>query len=220
MAYLCGGAGVTDRVWYASYGSNLNSDRFLCYILGGTPTGSKHRNPGSRDRTPPLDSRPLTLNFELYFAGNIRAWGDGGVAFIRRGETTARTLGRMYLITEEQFNDVVLQENGKPVDGTRILPQFPELVRNERTILTESGLYGDLLLLEDGPDGAIFSFTTHRHDLRPNAPSEAYVKVIAAGIKETYPGMANEEICRYLLLADGVRDRIAPDLLEGWVAET
>jgi len=28
-------------VWYAGYGSNLNKQRFMCYIKGGTPTYGK-----------------------------------------------------------------------------------------------------------------------------------------------------------------------------------
>jgi hypothetical protein len=125
----------------------------------------------------------------------------------------------MYLITEEQFNDVVLQENGKPVDGRRILPPFPKLVTSSHTLLAEAGLYGDLVLLDNGQTGVIFTFTTSRANLQSNAPSEAYVRVIAAGIRETYPDLTNEEICRYLLLAEGVRDRVAPDLLAAWVAD-
>src|ERR1039457_5739089 len=35
-----------DLVWYASYGSNLAyQERFLCYIKGGTPAGSRKMNP-------------------------------------------------------------------------------------------------------------------------------------------------------------------------------
>ena len=210
---------MTNRVWYASYGSNLSSERFLCYILGGTPPGARRRNPGSRDRTPPLESRPVTLNCELYFAGSIASWGGGGVAFIRQRDQGSGTLGRMYLITEEQFNDVVLQENGKPVDGRRILPPFSQLVSSRHTLLAEAGLYARLVCIDNGPAGAIFTFTTSREDLPLNAPSQAYVRVIAAGLRETYPRMTDAEICRYLLLADGVRDQVAPGILDAWVAE-
>ena len=28
------------QVWYASYGSNLARDRFLCYLEGGRPKGA------------------------------------------------------------------------------------------------------------------------------------------------------------------------------------
>ena len=37
-----------ELVWYLSYGSNLLEERFLCYIEGGTPPGSKSFHSGSR----------------------------------------------------------------------------------------------------------------------------------------------------------------------------
>src|SRR6202011_4779241 len=55
------------RVWYASYGSNLKRKRFMCYIKGGTPEGSAKRNEGCRDKSEPTESRPISLNFTLYF---------------------------------------------------------------------------------------------------------------------------------------------------------
>jgi hypothetical protein len=206
---------MKNRVWYASYGSNLKAERFLCYIVGGRPEGSVRANPGCRDSTPPLDRLPRLLKFELYFADFSKTW-QGGAAFIRSNEI-AETLGRMYLITEDQFNDVVLQENSRPVDGTRILPPSEQLSCREETLLPVTGKYGRLLLLGDEGGSPIFTFT-NRDNLKPCAPSEAYVKIIAAGIKETYPLLTSEQICDYLLRADGIRGEIPPELLAAWVA--
>src|SRR5438046_3062218 len=104
---------VTKRIWYVSYGSNLSYEgRFMCYISGGTPAGSHHSNPGCRDMTPPVADKPVAMDFELYFAGYSKNW-NGAAAFIRRRPTPSTTLGRMYLLTDDQFNDVVLQENNK-----------------------------------------------------------------------------------------------------------
>jgi hypothetical protein len=73
------------RVWYASYGSNLQRERFMCYIEGGTPEGSAKRNEGCRDKSEPTESRPISLNFELYFAGRSGTWGgSGGVLLLSR----------------------------------------------------------------------------------------------------------------------------------------
>jgi hypothetical protein len=115
-------------VWYASYGSNLKRERFVCYIKGGTPKGSAKRNEGCRDKSEPAESRPISINGEIYFAGQSRPWGNGGVAFIRENSEQGSTLGRKYLITEEQFNDVVMQENSKEPDGNRFVPAFNQLV--------------------------------------------------------------------------------------------
>jgi hypothetical protein len=209
---------MTNRIWYASYGSNLNSERFCCYIVGGRAAGSFRANQGCRDSTPPLDRRPLSLKFELYFAGDTKIWGGGGAAFIKSGNEIADTLGRMYLITEDQFNDVVLQENSKLVDGTQILPPFEQLTCAGETLLPGAEPYGRMLRL--GAEGGypIFTFT-NRDNLKPTAPSQAYTKVITSGIKETYPQMTSEQICEYLLRAEGVRGAISPERLAAWVAE-
>jgi len=207
-----------DLVWYASYGSNLAyRNRFLCYINGGTPAGSKKSNSGCRDTTPPLDIKPITLNFELFFAGHFKGWG-GAAAFIRHRETDAEALGRMYLITDEQFNDVVLQENGQRVDGTRLVPPVEQLAGEKERVLPGLKTYGRLLVVGNEDSYPIFTFTTTEKDAPPiAAPSEPYVKIIASGIKETYPSMEDREIVAYLLHADGVRGRIQPSKLTNWV---
>src|SRR6266478_8214404 len=87
------------RVWYASYGSNLSTARFMCYIVGGRPPGSETVNPGCRDKTAPKDNQSLPLDWELYFA-SYSTWWRGAAAFIRRSTRATTTLGRMYLITD------------------------------------------------------------------------------------------------------------------------
>ena len=133
-------------VWYASYGSNLKRKRFMCYIKGGTPEGSARKCDGCfRDRSDPIESRPISLNFELYFAGQSKTWGNGGVAFIRDSSERGLTLGRMYLITDEQFNDVVMQGNDKTPDGSRFVPAFNQLVSQSQSNLSDKLWYGKLL---------------------------------------------------------------------------
>jgi hypothetical protein len=191
----------------------------MCYIQGGVPEGRTEPNEGSRDRTPPLDSRPAPLNFDLFFAGNSAAWGNGGTAFIRRGGRKSLVLGRMYLITDDQFNDVVLQENTKRVDGTRFVPAFEQLRHKGQWILPGNPLYGGLLNIGSHGGYPVLTFTTARTDLRVNAPSENYAKIIAAGLKETYPKLSNREIATYLLGAEGIRGNLDPVVIERWVKE-
>jgi hypothetical protein len=50
------------RIWYASYGPNLQRKRLMCYI-GGTPEGSAKGNAGCRDKSEPTASRPTSLKF-------------------------------------------------------------------------------------------------------------------------------------------------------------
>jgi hypothetical protein len=92
-----------------------------------------------------MESQPILLNYELYFSGRSRTWGNGGVAFIRENQARGPTLGRIYLITDEQFNDVVMQENSKTPDGSRFVPEFEKLVSRQEWCLGNSAWYGKLL---------------------------------------------------------------------------
>jgi hypothetical protein len=205
-------------VWYASYGSNLKRERFMCYIKGGIPPGGAKPNKGCfRDKNDPIEVRQRSLNYELYFAGQSGTWGNGGVAFIR-GEG-GHTLGRMYLITDEQFNDVVMQENSKEPDGSRFVPAFNQLVSQSQSILPCNPWYGKLLNIGSERGCPILTFTTARTDLlNPNAPVEQYVKVIASGIKETYPQTSDDDIVAYLYKAAGIRGKIDLTKIKDWVA--
>ena len=51
----------TNYVWYASYGSNINKDRFLCYIKGGQPMGSTKIERGCKDQTLPIDEQAFII---------------------------------------------------------------------------------------------------------------------------------------------------------------
>jgi hypothetical protein len=207
------------NIWYASYGSNLSyRNRFLCYIAGGKPAGAKRWNPGCRDKTPPSDINPIPLNCELYFAAYSDSWG-GSPAFIRRGSRKSVTYGRAYLITDEQFNDVVIQENGGEPDGSRIVPPYEQLSRMETFTLPSNPLYGLLWRVGSEKGSPVITFTTARRDLAIGAPSEAYVKIIAAGLKETYPRLTDRDIAAYLRQAEGIRDRIPERVLRDWVRE-
>ncbi len=165
----------------------------MCYIKGGRPRGSAKQYLGCRDKRDPIESRPMPLNFELYFAGQSNTWPrreedsdvPGGIAFIRQNPERGPTLGRIYLITDEQFNDVVLQENDKTPEGNRYVPAFEQLVRQRELPLDDDPLYGKILNIGSEEGHPILTFTTGRH-LTLNEPSESYLKEIAAGIGETY----------------------------------
>jgi hypothetical protein len=105
-----------SQVWYVSYGSNMSSVRFACYIEGGRPPGGSRTNPGARDPRLPVRSVPVDLPGTLYFAGESPQWG-GGVAFYdhaRPGFTAARA----YLVTAAQLADIAAQEMYRvPQDG-------------------------------------------------------------------------------------------------------
>jgi hypothetical protein len=207
-------------VWYASYGSNLAyQQRFLCYINGGTPVGSHRSNPGCRNSTPPLEKKPIILNYELFFAGYFEGW-SGAAAFIRRGGANRESLGRMYLITEEQFNDIVIQENDRKVDGTNLLPPVESFACEPGIVLPGLAPYSRLVVVGVEASYPIVTFTAPEGAAPPiGPPSEPYVKIIAAGIKETYPLKQDREIVEYLAEAEGIKGQVERDQLAKWVAE-
>lgn len=209
--------GAADRlVWYAGYGSNLSRARFESYIRGGTPEGSARPCSGCRDGTLPRRDLPITLGHRLFFAESVQRWG-GAVAFIEATPGASTTLGRMYLISYEQLNDVVLQENGRDATGTSILPTLERITTEQRLVLPGIRLYGRLLYIGSRDSSPIITFTATRHDFTIGPPSEAYVRMIVRGLRETYPLMGDEQIAEYLGSTDGIRDRLDPATLTAWV---
>ncbi len=107
----------TERVWYVSYGSNLNRARFLAYLQGGRVAGNDVVYRGCADTSPPVDDVALEVPHALYFAGwSARVWGGTSAAFTTLAARSASTLARAYLITQQQFVEVVRQENANRAD--------------------------------------------------------------------------------------------------------
>ncbi len=173
------------QVWYVSYGSNMSSERFTCYLAGGCPPGGSRPNPGARDATPPARSVPLDLPGTTYFAGDSTQWG-GGVAFYDHA-TPGRTAARGYLITRAQLADVAAQEmyrtprDGDPLEDvlTRPLPGGRHAVgEGHYETLVEVGRLDGLAMLTFTSPGGVAAME-HR------APSAAYRERLAVGLRES-----------------------------------
>jgi hypothetical protein len=206
-----------DRlVWYAVYGSNLLRKRFNSYIAGGKPDGSRTDYPGCRDKTPPREDRPIALTHALYFAGHSNSWA-AAIAFVRHAASGAQTLGRMFLISYGQFNDVVRQENARGVPGAIVVPLYDELAHGDQWPIDAYRLYGRFIKtgVEDGHP--VLTLTATQDNFAVGKPSEAYVKTIAAGLEETYSCMGKSEILDYLAKAEGIRGLFPPDVLATWI---
>ena len=87
---------ATQYVWYASFGSNLCSERFRCYLRGGKVAGMSVEQPGARDQhvpftVPPTKECPTTTSMvvphRLFFAKVSPWWSNGGVAFLDVSES-------------------------------------------------------------------------------------------------------------------------------------
>lgn len=148
-----------EYIWYASYGSNLNYDRFMRYI------------DGCENKALPVDSKPIAINHRMYFSQESSWWDYQGVAFIDPEENqNEKTLGRMYLITREQFEDIKYQEGA--------------WYQNELNL----GMYDNK---------KIVTFTDFEIK-EENEPCERYLEVIKNGILQTYPNMTELEAKKYL----------------------
>ncbi|WP_018663530.1 hypothetical protein [Heyndrickxia acidiproducens] len=198
------------NVWYASYGSNLLRERFMCYIAGGRPPGSSQEEPGCTDHTPPMSDKKIMMPYPLYFARENSKWGKGGVAFIStKRHEKAETVGRMYLVTAQQFKEVVDQENGLAeleIDLKKVI--------EEGSARVGSGWYNRIVYLGMKDGAPIFTFTTGmpmdgQLFVKPPAP---YLKTIARGLAQLK--MGREEIIRYFLQKSGIRGQMDKTELE------
>ncbi len=193
-----------DLVWYACYGSNLHQERFMCYIEGGIPEGSTKDHSGCSDRTPPRDDRSIILPYGLLFSMRCEQWEDAGVAFVdTENMTLSGTRGRMYLVTSEQFVQIVRQENGlEPDDGSMDFSIEDAIGRGE---LELPGPYGRLIHVGFEMPHPILTFTSMTAaDLEPLAPGEKYLRTIVRGLMETYD-IEDAEISLYLKQAVGIK---------------
>lgn len=195
-------------VWYAAYGSNLWSARFVTYLSGGpvplSPAGRVQA--GARDPSPPRADVPIRLPGRMLFGRSSAGWGGGGVAFLDPAPAPSptddgddhRVLGRLWLITADQFADVAAQENGHPLPPGAAEPAALEPGGH---VDVGPGWYGRLLHLGPGPDGApVLTFTCP--DASPaalprRAPHPAYREVVARGLVETW-GLTTDEAAAYL----------------------
>jgi hypothetical protein len=198
-----------NYVWYASYGSNLNQDRFMCYIRGGTPEGSSQMETGCRDQEPPIKDKAVSIPYPLYFAKSSTRWSDGGVAFLGLQEDKEQiSLGRMYLVTREQFIDIVRQEN----DGIEIEINFEKVKEKGSAVIADSW-YGNIVYLGENDDYPIFTFTApwDIHEVEVNAPSKEYLTTIIKGMREVYDD-ADEEIVNYFSRKEGIIEKVLSEM--------
>jgi hypothetical protein len=196
-------------VWYVSYGSNLSENRFSCYIEGGMPEGSNKAERGCVNQTPPKRVETAKLPYPLYFMREKSKWGKGGVAFIgHEKEDHAETFARKYLITDQQFGEVVEQENNMDSLNINVI----DIIGKGYADLT-AGWYGRVLYLGETQGAPMFTFTSSNaigdHDF--TIPPPTYLSMISRGLKEI--GLAEEEIVEYFLTKPGIEGEFTKDSL-------
>lgn len=190
---------ATSLVWYACYGSNCSYQRFRAYLEGGSPDGGDHVHRGARDPSPPVAHGPITFPHAICFRGHSVGWG-GSPAFLEHTSTDPGALGRRYLITKEQFEDVLAQENRTDA---------PLLVDTDRPVgdrqLVCERPYGQVLTLSPIDGHPVLTFTSPEppETRTPGSPSAAYLGTIVRGLAEIHP-LDADQIASQLLRSSGI----------------
>jgi hypothetical protein len=194
-ADLSADLGTDEPVWYVAYASNLSRERFLAYLRGGQPVGSRRHYSGGRDPSQPRGHQAIRLAGRLGFAGTSTVWG-GGLAFLDP-EGEGEVVARAYLVTFGQFSDVVAQEARR--DPGR------DLVRGvDGRLGAMSRIYDTILELEPHEGVPVMTMTASGSSGEPPvAPSAPYLSTILAGLAD---GCGLDAAARvdYLLQARGV----------------
>lgn len=187
---VCALAKDTEYIWYASYGSNMSRERFMCYIEGGRPPGAKKTQQRMSVWSEPTHDTEIKISHEMYFAKRARNWGNGGVCFIGPAEpdnNRAETRCRIYRITRQQFIELIADEN--KADRESVARELKDLdFKNDKSRAFGDGWYNLVLRVGQHGDGyPIWTFTQSgdERDARV-APSPEYITTLVRGLAEMY----------------------------------
>lgn len=193
-----------EYVWYASYGSNILEDRFICYIEGTRYKYNRKSEFGCLNKQLPRDSRAFTFNRGLTFTFNSLRWNGGGVAFLDKEKNDKTAYGKIYKITKEQFTHIYMQENGLNPLKDELTIDFDKLNSN-KSLLAKNSWYG-LILQVDEIDGLpVYTFTNPNNLDKYNCPSIEYLQTIITGIKSSR-NISNTELKELFSSYNGIAD--------------
>jgi hypothetical protein len=203
-----GNVGVSELVWYVSYGSNLNRARFMTYIEGGSIPGNKVVCQGCTYPAPPVDDVSLELAQSLYFAGwSDRAWGGTAAGFITLDAQASPALARAYLITPLQFQEVVRQENANVASVDDVHLNIDGARKHGHVRMLPEGYYSELVYCGERAGYPMLSFTASEDRTDFGPPSPAYLRMIRSGLQESHD-LNTDDAVEYL------KDR--PGVLGNW----
>ncbi|MDR6999746.1 hypothetical protein [Neobacillus niacini] len=163
---------------------------------------------GCRDSSLPIGESAFTIPYPLYFAKKAAGWGSQGVAFISLNQDSSNiTYSKKYLVTTEQFLDIVSQENG----GIGFDIDLNEVIEKGSSIF-RSSWYGNIVYLGEDKGYPIFTFTApwNLDEVECKKPSHAYLTTIIKGLRSDY---SNEEIYDYLRNKPGIKGNYSDEEL-------
>ena len=163
------------RVWYAAYGSNLDSCRFACYINGGHCNENGITYTGCKDKNTWHDDYFDIFPGDLYFGNQSKNWNYRGVAFLDvNAKHKVPVAMHLYNISYGQLLDIQKQEGKSP------------------------NWYGKMVVLGISKiDGAPIITLTSDNRQAENSPSPRYMQLMRRALFEAgcFP---NKEIEAYL----------------------
>jgi hypothetical protein len=138
----------------------------------------------------------------LVFSGESAVWG-GGRAFYDLAAPGV-VAGRAYLLTVEQLADVAAQEMYRE-PGSAFAQELTEVLPEVESVrVMGPGRYETVARVGERDGVPMFTVTdTGAADLEPAAPSAAYLRWIAAGLREAH-GWDASQVADYLSQARGV----------------
>jgi gamma-glutamylcyclotransferase (GGCT)/AIG2-like uncharacterized protein YtfP len=147
-----------DYVWYATYGSNLNQDRFSKYIFGGEYVLNGRRYSGCKNKMSWIDETVRVYKGQMYYGNSSPSWDGKGVAFFD-SDGNDNVWMRLYKITWEQFLDIQGQEGAS------------------------ANWYGRVVALDVIDNCPVYTITSeYRHEF--NKPSDVYSELVEAEIRK------------------------------------
>lgn len=191
------------KVWYVSYGSNMNQERFLSYINGTKSKYSTKTEQGTLDKTPPMNIELFKMKRDLTFKKYSSNWG-GSVLFLKDSMNHSQYFVR-YLISSEQFIDIVKQENG--IDVFNEIPlSIKELKNKKNRTIFKDHWYGELIYLGDYDEIPMYSFTGNDEILcsKSHKTSTSYLRTIFNGLSSF--DVSKEDIVSSFIHIDGVKE--------------
>ena len=202
-----------DYIWYVCYGSNVNVERFYCYIHGGAWKYNNRNHYGSKIKENPIQQSTLEIPFELYFSKSAKSWENKGVAFLKSSKNnTIKTKCVAYLIRKEQFFDILLQENSRNPFDENEPGDFSMILQNQEYFLgpkNENLWYGRIINLGEFKGYSAFTFTAKWSDetIEYALPGEKYLKTIIKGIQSNF-NITTDEIAGYFAGLAGIKGNL------------
>ena len=166
----------------------------------------------------------LKIPHELYFARSAPFWDDGAIAFIKSKPSQLNfSYGKAYLITKEQFFEIVNQENTQfsskySSKSYSESIDFKELKKSKFINLgpkDENIEYGKVIYLGEKDEFPIITFTS-KYDFDEddiNPPSQGYLSVIIKGLIDYREFNSIQNIHSYLFSKQGISKHYSSEKL-------